>query len=478
MTDTWGSRRERTAISRAALSMPARQSLLDGVLRAELSVLDYGSGRGQDVVRLGSMGFKASGWDPYYAEDRTPQPADVVLLIYVLNVIESAEERATALRHAWSLSRGTLVVSSRLHWERRRISGRELDDGILTNRGTFQHLFEPGELRRYVEDHTGARCVAGAPGVVYAFRDETERLSFLSRRLAPDATWGASETLSQALQQVVSFAEVRGRLPALEEMPDPVISLLGANRVRSLPRLVRSVADPDRVSAGARRSTLDTLLFLGTERFNGESRLRQLPVAVQADVRAFFPSFQDAVRRADRLLLKIRDDVYLRGAMRNSVGKLTPTALYVHRRAASDMPVVLRLYEHCGAIAAGRPSDYTLVKLSHDKRAVSWLSYPDFDSDPHPRTSWSYSVSFPGFEVTHTDFEGRLNRPLLHRKEEFLAPDDPLVPKFSRLTKQELKAGLYLQPSLIGTEDGWNDALQRCGVELRGHRLVSRRQGH
>lgn len=475
MTDTWGSRRERTAISRAALSMPARQSLIDGVLRAGLSVLDYGSGRGHDVARLRAMGFNASGWDPYYAEERTPQSADCVLLIYVLNVIESVEERVAALRQAWTLTRGTLVVSSRLRWERRRISGRELDDGILTNRGTFQHLFEPVELRQFVEAHTGARCVAGAPGVVYAFRDDSERLSFLARRLAPEASWGASETLSQALQQVVSFTEVRGRLPVLEEMPDPVISLLGATRVRSLPRLVRSIADPDRVTAGARRSTLDTLLLLGTERFNGEARLRQLPFAVQADVRAFFPSYQDAVRRADRLLLKIRDDEYLRGAMRNSFGKLTPTALYVHRRATSEMPVVLRLYEHCGAIAAGRPPDYTLVKLSHDRRAVSWLSYPEFDSDPHPRTSWSYSVSFPDFEVTYTDFEGRENRPLLHRKEEFLAPDDPLVPKFRRLTQQEIKAGLYLQPSMIGTEAGWDEALRRCGVELRGHRLISRR---
>jgi hypothetical protein len=52
--------------------------------------------------------------------------------------------------------------------------------------------------------------------------------------------------------------------------------------------------------------------------------------------------------------------------MRNSVGKMTPTAIYVHRRATERMPVLLKLYEHCGAVAVGRPVDWDLIKLSHE----------------------------------------------------------------------------------------------------------------
>lgn len=71
-------------------------------------------------------------------------------------------------------------------------------------------------------------------------------------------------------------------------------------------------------------------------------------------------------------------------------------------------------------------------------------------------------------------FGERANRPLLHRKEEFLAPDDPDVPKYRRLTAAEVRAGLYENPSLIGLEKGWNAELERCGVALRGHRVVKR----
>ena len=119
-----------------------------------------------------------------------------------------------------------------------------------------------------------------------------------------------------------------------------------------------------------RRTTLNTLLLLGMEVFNGRGPYRGLPLAVQSDVRAFFSSYREACRRADRLLLKLREDDYVRGAMRNSVGKMTPTALYVHRRAVDEMPVVLRLYEHCAAIATGRPSGWNVVKSSSEVAAA------------------------------------------------------------------------------------------------------------
>ena len=72
-------------------------------------------------------------------------------------------------------------------------------------------------------------------------------------------------------------------------------------------------------------------------------------------------------------------------------------------------------------------------------------------------------------------YKDRPNRPLLHRKHEFLAADDALAPMFKRLTDAEVRAGLYSDPSRIGLESGWSDELERHGVELRGHRLVKRR---
>jgi DNA phosphorothioation-associated putative methyltransferase len=477
MEAAWNSERRLTAIGRTSLSVAARQAIIDGQITAATSVLDYGSGRGGDVRGLLGMQYQARGWDPFYEPEGHLRPADVVLLTYVLNVIEDQEERSRTLQQAWSLAGTLLVVSTRLTWERSRVRGDEFADGVLTSRRTFQHLFSPSELRAYVKDITGVRCVSAAPGIVYAFRSDEARLSYLANKIVPDAEWLTSDDTGSAIAAVVDHVEHRGRLPRLEEMPQEMAGLLMHLRLNDLQRIVRISADPEKISRGARKSTLSTLLFLAVDLFNGRGPYSRLPLSIQLDVRTFFASYAEACRRADRLLLKLRDDAYVRGAMEAStVGKMTPTSLYAHRRAIDSMPTVLRLYEHCASIAAGRPTSWTVAKLRHQGRTVSWLDYPEFDSDPHPKLRSSYMVELTTLKTSFISYEESANRPLLHRKHEFLLPGDPDVPKYRRLTQSEVRAGLYANPHLIGTENGWEAELIRCGRALRGHRLI-RREG-
>ncbi|AOW92543.1 ribosomal methyltransferase [Rhodococcus sp. WMMA185] len=470
----WTTQRQRTAIGRSGLSMPLRQALLDDVLTQDYTVLDYGCGRGQDVRRLEQMGIEAHGWDPFFSPDNPLDEHDVVMLTYVLNVIEDPKERRQALSTAWQLAGKALVVSCRMDWEQQPLRGHAAGDGLVTSRGTFQHFYSARELRSLVENVTNGYCASPVPGVVYAFRREEDRLAYLARGTISEFNWTDSADYVSALAEVVSFTEKRGRVPMFEEIPTDVVPLLGKISHSTLIRLIKKGADPNKVAEGVKRTTLDTLLYLGTSIFNGRTQLVDLPVSIQADIKNCFRSYQEACARADRLLLKIRDDTYIRGAMRNSVGKLTATALYVHQRATPSMPVVLRLYEHCGFVAAGRPEGWNILKLDHRGRRVSWSSYPKFDSDPHPTLNWTYGVDMTSLESQYQSFADRANKPLLHRKEEFLAADDPVAPKYRRLTAAEVRAGLYSEPTRIGLEVGWAAELERCGVALKGHRLVKR----
>lgn len=469
------SARQRTAIGRADLSMPVRQALQDELVSSTTTVLDYGCGRGQDVRRLSMMGIPSQGWDPYFNATVVPSPHDTVMLNYVLNVIEDPEERRQTLTRAWSYARRVLIVAVRLSWNRNQVRGDSVGDGVVTARDTFQHFFSTAELRNFVETTTESRSVSPIPGVTYIFRHEPDRLQYLARSTLPAHDWSGTEDYSSALSAVVSFAESHGRFPQFEEIPPSVLPLLGRLPMTQVHRLIRKSARPEAMEAGARRTTLETLLYLAIDMFNGRARLSDMPLSVQADIRNHFGTYRYATARASRLLLKLRDDQYLRGAMRNSVGKLTPTALYVHKRAMGSMPIVLRLYEHCGSVVAGRPPDWNVVRLHHDRRRVSWSLYPDFDSDPHPRLLWTYGVSFPSFETHFRSYGEASNRPLLHRKHEFLEPEDAEFAKYERLTAAEVRAGLYEDPPKIGLERGWEAELERCGVELRGHRVIKRR---
>ena len=113
-----------------------------------------------------------------------------------------------------------------------------------------------------------------------------------------------------------------------------------------------------------------------------------------------------------------------------------------------------------------------MVKLSVAQPQVSYLNYPRFDRDPHPTLSASVTVNLKKLTVDWRDYSRSENPPLLHRKEEFLGRDDPRRELYAKLTRAEVRAGLYKQPERIGSLQGWLATLAGAQVKLRGHRLT------
>lgn len=458
---------------RTALSMPARTALEDGVL-ADGTVLDYGCGHGGDVARLNAAGISTTGWDPILNPDPEPAPADAVLCTYVINTIEDPNERATTLQQVWRLTDRVLVVSARTPHDTRRLTGTDLADGLLTSRDTFQRPFPPAELLRFVADTLQTHALPAAPGVVYAFKDDHARMAYLTQRYANTPTSDHTAASPELLANLVQWLHDYGRLPIPEEDPEVtrrVRRVFGSiNRAQAA---ATTAADPVAIASARHRRQVNLLVLLAIEAFHGSRRLTDLPPSFQADCRSFYPSFRQACNRSDWLLWALSQPAQMARAMRASkVGKLTPTALYVHVRAEHQLPALLRVYAVCGELLVGRPPTSNLLKLHHDKSAVSFLHYPDFDTDAHPKLADSLHVDLRSQRAQWQDWSTDGNRPLLHRKEEFLHPSDPRWRLYHRLTKREVAAGLYQRPSTIGRELGWQRILQEAGYQVRGHRLA------
>ena len=137
---------------------------------------------------------------------------------------------------------------------------------------------------------------------------------------------------------------------------------------------------------------------------------------------------------------------------------------------------MLRLYEGCARGYLGRVEGANIIKLHLGEPKVSYLSYPDFKTDPHPPLASSLTVHLLTFRVRSRDYDSSRNRPILHRKELFVAPDYPAFKKFARLTRIEESKGLYQDTSRIGFEEGWGELLAEKGLYLKGHRLLVARQ--
>jgi DNA phosphorothioation-associated putative methyltransferase len=472
--------RHKTAIRRCDLSRPVKAALNDGLIVQSATVFDYGCGHGQDIELLAAQGVASSGWDPVFRPDAPKQTADVVNLGFVLNVIEVMDERALALRQAWELARGLLIVSAQVKEAGRGIASSPFGDGVLTGRGTFQKYFGQGELKAFLEAELQAEAIPASLGIFYVFRDETLQQQFLANRYrrrtaAPRKRVSELrfEEHRELLETFMEYIADLGRLPEddeFERFGDVVMQFGSLKRGFAL---VRGVTGDSEWDAIRQRRTEDLLVYLALARFRKRPAIGRLPRTLQRDLRAFFGTYTKACQQADELLFQAGDPEAIDEACRRSpVGKQLPDDLYVHRSALDTLEPLLRIYEGCGRAYLGEMEGANIIKIHRRTGKLSYLFYPEFENDPHPALLRSIRVNLRTRNIDCTDYGQSTNPPVLHRKETFLLPDDPLQPRFARLTAQEEKQGLLDDSSHIGTREGWARRLQERGFALKGHRLI------
>jgi hypothetical protein len=529
------------------LSRPLQQAYTDGLLDGDISVFDYGCGRGNDVRTLNNLGIVASGWDPGHAPDNERVKAEVVNIGYVVNVIEDVAERSEALRSAWDLAKSVLVVSGRLIWDPDANSGKPYRDGRLTASGTFQKFYAPEELKAWTEATLRRTAITAAPGILYVFRDDSsaqqllarhtrhtnrprqgiaellyaQRIDLLSpleqhvrvhrklptpadlerspeiidtfgsvraafsiiRRVTGPASWtdidlGTRKRSEQRfeenledLQPLIDFVSDRGRLPRSGELTNEAKLADEFGSVRAAFSLIRRVTGPQRWTDLEETARQNFLVYAALSAFGGRPKFSELPEDLQYDAKDLYGSYTAACAESDKLLYSIADSDAINAACNTAAfGKLTPEALYVHIDYVSDLPPLLRVYEGAARQITGDVDDATLVKINRQKPQVSFLVYPDFDTDPHPAIEASIVAKLGEIRLKHRYFGNSDNPPVLHRKEAFLPPTHPDYDKYARLTRQEERAGL-LDRNDIGTRNGWEEALAEAGYELRGHQL-------
>lgn len=472
--------RHRTALRRTELSLPMKCLQRDGLIGETTPLLDYGCGYGEDVHLLHRQGFQVSGWDPYFQNDAPPQASDIVNLGYVINVIEDPVERAETLRRAWSLSNRVLSVAAQIVVQGRGSTAIPFGDGIVTRIGTFQKFFSQDELREYIERELGTEAAPAAPGIFFVFRDEALRQQWLSQRYrrrntAPKKCISEKrfEEHRDILEPLMETITALGRLPEIDEFSSVNAVCEQFGSLRRAFSLIRRMTGDDAWDAIAEERRQDLLIYLALGRFRKRPPISRLPMGLQRDIRAFFGSYTTACAHGDELLFRAGDAAAIDAACKESeIGKLLPTAMYIHQSALEQLSPLLRVYEGCARAFIGDVPDATVIKLHRFSGKVSYLVYPDFLDDPHPSLVRGVKVDMRSRDVYCYEYDPGGNPPILHRKETMLSPDHTHFKKFSRLTVQEERAGLLDESATIGTRQGWKIRLIDRGYEIKGHRLL------
>lgn len=464
--------RHRTALSRAALSMPVRTLLENDILRQNDTYFDYGCGLGDDVAGLVALGYDASGWDPHFAPREPKREAEVVNLGFVLNVIEDPAERVEVLVDAWSHTRRILAVSTLVTGRENYSQADSFEDGLVTVRNTFQKHFEPGELAGLIEHALHAEPVPVELGLCYVFRDIGDQQDFLSRRTRRVIDW---EQIHQRLR-LLRPARVRaslyerhtellddfwrtllelGRLPRPEEYGR--IEELRATRLtpNQAARLFVEKYGEEPLNEARQRRREDLLVYLAA----GEFQKRRTPFArlsnpLRWDIKAFFGLYAGACDEARELLFASGDSDEIEAAIADldfgwfdaREGHFT-----VHRSLLDRLPAILRIYVECAARLYGDPRQADLIKLHVYSGKLTFLHFDDFEGKTLPELVTRVKIDLRRLFVLVVDHGEGPQHQILFFKERFLGPEHPGREAMDRYSRRLRKLGI--NESMLGPND-------------------------
>jgi DNA phosphorothioation-associated putative methyltransferase len=470
--------RHKAALVRKTLSRPVKLCLEAELFPESATFFDYGCGHGSDVKLLAKQGFKTAGWDPYYAPNHDLKTADIINLGYVINVIEDQSERREALLNAWELTKKVLIVSAQILIADRDRGVMAYSDGVITRRNTFQKYYQQEELKTYIDQVLGVDAIPINLGIYFVFRDESQKESFRASRFhsrvrSPQVRQYVKrfEDYETLLQPVINFVSHRGRLPVSGELATESEIKAEFNTFSRAFKVILQATDPQEWDIIAQKRRQDLLVYLALTQFSSRPKLSQLEPIIQHDIKGLFGSYKAACVLADQMLFSIGDLQKIAQCCQHSeVGQKRSASLWVHVSALEQLNPLLRLYEGCANRTIGRLEAATLVKFHTKTPKITYLFYPEFDSDPHPVLSTRMEIDLQDLQVTYRGYDGP-NSPILHRKEMFVTSDYPLYNKFAKLTQQEQDWGLLDDSKSIQTRQGWLNCLEEHCAELKGHRV-------
>ncbi|GAB1545147.1 hypothetical protein NUACC21_78230 [Scytonema sp. NUACC21] len=471
--------RHKAAIYRNDLSRPVRLALEANLFTPETTFFDYGCGHGGDLSRIAQKGYVSMGWDPYYSPATPLTPADIVNLGYVINVIEDPIERREALVKAWELTRKVLLVSAQVLIADFSRGVVAYEDGVITTRNTFQKYYDQEELKRYIDQVLGVDAIPVALGVYFVFRDEAQAQLFRASRYRSRATTPRVrsrikrfEDYQELLAPLMAFVTERGRLPSKGELAQEADINAEFGTLRRAFQVILQATNPEEWEAISENRRQDLMVYLALTQFSYRPKLRDLAPEVQEDIKTLFGTYKQACVNADIMLLSVGNLEILKECCQNSpVGKKQPNSLWVHVSALQALDPLLRLYEGCASRTIGRLEEANVIKFHTKSAKISYLYYPDFDTDPHPALQTSMTIDLQDLHVNYRDYDTDDDPPVLHYKDALVTSNYPHYEKFAKLTCQEEDWGLLDDWRRITHRSGWLKCLADHCATLKGYQL-------
>ncbi len=417
--------RHKTAMSRSNLSAPIQFLTRHGFLDGELTIFDYGCGRGDDLRNLKENDINVCGWDPHFLPECSKVPSDLVNLGFVINVIEDEDERREALQGAYELANKLLVVSVMLYNQKSN-KGQHYNDGIITSRNTFQKYFTQAEIKQYIDLTLSVDSIPIAPGILFVFSDNEYEQSFLQNRQRSRSNYlrltsrpspilkssiraqnkqAKFELAQNAVKSLKNHWLELGRKPEKSEVSNLVEITQIFGTYNKAIKFLESETDPV-IFEQARQNRIDDILtYLAFQIFSKRKPFRYMNSTLQRDIKIFFGDYTNAVNISTELIYQLGDTTVIEEAcLRSSEEGIgyydVQRSLQVPTDLIERLPVLLRLYVSCASVFYGDVSTADLIKIHVYSGKLSLMIFDDFIGSPLPLLLERVKINF-----RHQDFD-------------------------------------------------------------------------
>ena len=486
--------RHLTALSRSNLSAPMQCLARHGYLDGSLSVFDYGCGKGDDIRNLTANDIIVSGWDPHYAPDKPKQEADIVNIGFVINVIENYQERREALLGAYALTRQVLVVSAML-MNQNAFKGQSYQDGIITQRNTFQKYFTQTELKDFLSDTLDTEAIPVAPGIFYIFKDTDAEQRFLlkrqrSQRNVLRLTYRSANPkqpkLSRNEKKYLAYQHLidplwqhsleLGRLPEKSELENLIEITQRFGTVNKALQFMLSQFDESLLEQARQNHIDDLQIYFALQTFSKRKPYKQLEASLQKDIKAFFGDYKNALVSATTLLYQISHTELISAAClkatENGLGYLdTEGALLLHSTLVEQLPALLRIYIGCSTVLYGDIEQTDLIKIHSQSGKLSLMRYNDFDNTPLPRLIERVKINLREQLFDLYQYGDEYEPTYLYLKSRYINEDHPNYAEQLNFDEQLSALNLFDFNNHGPKPQAFTDAISNARWEINGFNL-------
>ncbi|MDC3169420.1 DNA phosphorothioation-associated putative methyltransferase [Paracoccaceae bacterium] len=447
--------RHKTAISRYSFSKPIKKLLEHNLITNITSVFDYGCGRGDDIRLLTLGGYKAKGWDPYFTPDNKKISSDVVNLGFVLNVIESEEERVRVLKDAFGLTKKVLAIST--IEPRRESTHFSHKDGTLTKRNTFQKFFNQSELSILIESALDKKPIPIAPSLFFVFKKDEEEQLFYKNRIKARALkqpkfivieTSEDQSMSDEFVKIIMEKKALKNYEQLSQQLQEWIKTRFTSIRKAISWHIQKIGKD--IYEKHQQSIDENLLlqasFLIFRHMKSKNLIEQFEIE---EIYARFTNPKNFKSKATEILSQIANKERLlelcsEAAKQGKMWTGNNNDFYLSTSDISEMPILLQLFIEISDFFLGDISDSDIVRISISRNSLSHYKYKLDDKKIYPEVAFKRTVKLPfGNETTWINDDPKRQKFLLVNKSVFseitkhIKDKEAFVP-FGDITKPHL----------------------------------------